>query len=130
MSNFKQVWLPGIVFLLPGAALGALFGWSMGYKDTQTMIRGLTDANSQLTSQNGTLREQQGELRTQLGILRDQNATLGNVLNEISATHRDVKLIRNAQGNAVGVYLLGDDKGRVLGDEKGNAIGMPHPTVR
>jgi hypothetical protein len=129
MSKFREIWLPaivtGVVFMLGGAWLG----WWISRADTSAQIKGITDINSALRGENETLSQQEGSLEAQVAMLRDQKATLGNLVKELAATHRDVRLIFDAQGNVVGGQVLTNEKGEAITDEAGHPIltGQPRP---
>jgi hypothetical protein len=95
----------------------------ISYKDTQTQIDSLQDANRKLHAQNGMLHDQNGTLVVQGESLRKQAGTLTSILRTVAAERHDIRLALDRHGN---ITLEGkpivDSKGTLLTDEGGNVI--------
>jgi hypothetical protein len=126
MSKFREIWLPGIIFMFAGAALG----WWISRTDTKTQIDGIARANAQLQSDNGELSYQKGALEMQITMLRHQKSTLDGLVKELAATHRDIRLIFDAQGNLLGGQIVTNSEGKAILDSSGRKIRNSQPRPR
>lgn len=132
-KSFKREWLPGLACSL----IGAFLGWAISYKDTQTQIHSMRDANGALMTQDGTLHVQNGMLQQQNGMLQQQNemlvtqgdqlrkqaGTLASILRTAAAAGRDARLALDRHGNiTIEGKAVVDSGGNLLTDEKGNVL--------
>ena len=119
-KTLRDVWLPAVVTTLIGVGLG----WLVSYKDTQTQIHSLQDANQKLQEQYGILKDQNQMLVSQGETLGKQTVALTTILRNVAAASHDVHLLAlDRHGNITleGKAIV-DSGGRLLTDASGNAI--------
>jgi hypothetical protein len=142
-KNLRDAWLPGVACTL----LGVFLGWWVSFKDTQTQIDSLQEANQSLATQKGILEqqnktlqdqavllhEQNGRLTTQGAALSSQAITLASILKAVAGKGHGTELALDRRGN---ITLEGkpivDSKGNLLTDESGHVLttdsGIPLST--